>query len=666
MPAEDPEPEGLLAGMDRKRMSGHPRLLFTAEELPALRAKADTPLARLMMEQMEGYLSASRPPKTPAFAKNDTDAQRHGLWRLPTLALHAVLTGDATSKGHAISYLKQMEAADVWQGGKELNSGMGAANVLAGASLAFDWLYHDLEPEFREAMRQKLILQARRMYYGGHLNRNNATGYWQGDPQNNHRWHRNAGLTLAALAVYEDSDSEAWLVETALKELQYVMRWRPEDGSYSEGPGYMIFGGVHLMLALTASDLNLGTEFQQHPFIRNNGDFIVQTLVPDRGRTFPFNDSAGGGLNGYAVYLHRVAAFARDSSLQLVVNEAWREHANTFNHIAWLALLWFDPSLREARVSDLPTRKIFRDSGVAFVRDGWTEDSAALMFRSMPIGGRKLNEYRNAHGYKYVNVAHDDPDANSFVLWKNGGLLAETSRYSNQKQSASHNTILINGMGQAPVGRRPDPTQWMQPARGKADMLEMAFFTGWESDGKVVIMEGEASGSYTANKNKAGKQRPSLTRYRRTVIWVESGYVLVLDDIRAGEDEVEMTWLLQGPELEVVNADTKRFLLKHETAECPFQVVSLSPMEIEVVESPADHRGKALGWRQLRLQGKGSTFNVVSVYDLWQHGDLRVELEAAEDDTSRVRVISGETTDHWKWVPAMESDGVSVRRAELR
>lgn len=663
VPAEDPEPEGLLVNMDAERMQNHPRLLFTVDELDEVRAKLETPIGKLMLEQLEAYIKPSTPPETPAFAKNDTDGQRHGLWRLPTLALHARLTGDPDSLRHATTYLRQMEAADVWQGGKERNSGMGAANVLAGAALAYDWLYHDLEPEFREAMRQKLILQARRMYYGGHLNRNNAMGYWQGDPQNNHRWHRNAGLTLAALAAYEGSESETWLVETAFKDLQYVMKWRPEDGSYSEGPGYMFFGGVHLLLALAASDDNLGTEFQQHPFILNNGNFMVQTLVPDRRGVFPFNDTGGGaGFNGYAVYLHRVAALSRDSVLQFMINDAWRNQANRFTHIAWLGMLWMDPSLPEAELSEFPTRSIFHDTGVAFIRDGWTEDSAALMFRSMPIGGRKLNEYRNANDFKYVNVAHDDPDANSFVLWKNGKLLAETNRYSNQKQSASHNTILINGMGQAPAGRRPDPMQWMQPATGKSDMLDMAFFTGWEPGEQVVVVEGEAAGSYTANRNKRGDRRPSLSRYRRTVIWVESRYVLVLDDIRAENEEVDLTWLMQGPELEIIDADSKQFMLRHDAAECPFQVVSLSEMDIDVVDSPADSRGTALGWRQLRLQGRGRTFKLASVYDLWGGGDVRVRLEASDDGTATVRVTTGETTDQWAWVPAMETDALSVRK----
>jgi hypothetical protein len=427
----------------------------------------------------------------------------------------------------------------------------------------------------------------------------------------------------------------------------------------------MIFGGVHLMLALAASDLNLGTEFEQHPFIRNNGGFMLQTLLPDRSGVFPFNDTAGkGGLSGYAVYLHRNASLFGDQRLQFLLNEAWQHQAKSFTHIAWLAWIWHDPNVEEGELSDFPTWALFRDSGVAFVRDGWTVDSVAAMFRCMPPGGQALNAYRNANGFKYVNVAHDDPDANSFVLWKKGGFVAETSRYSSQKQSANHNTILINGLGQAPVGRGPDPVKWLQPSRN-ADMLEMADVTNWQVGEDVVVIEGEAAGSYTATKSKSGKQRPSLSRYRRTFIWVESRYVLVLDDIRAEED-VDLTWLMQAPELDSTDAENLRFRLRHANADCPFQVASLSPLGVQVVDSPADHRGKALGWKQLRLSAKGSDFRIASVYDLWGKGELRVDLAQKDAGFYTVQVSDGDTEDSWQWIPAVDADQASKLVRERR
>jgi hypothetical protein len=85
------------------------------------------------------------------------------------------------------------------------------------------------------------------MYYGGHLMRNPGPHYWQQDPQNNHRWHRNAGLLLAVLAAYR-GEVDDWLLTHAAKEVQFVVNWLPDDGSTHESPTYLVFGGSHLLL----------------------------------------------------------------------------------------------------------------------------------------------------------------------------------------------------------------------------------------------------------------------------------------------------------------------------------------------------------------------------------------------------------------------------------
>jgi hypothetical protein len=124
-----------------------------------------------------------------------------------------------------------------------------------------------------------------------------------------------------------------------------------------------------------------------------------------------------------------------------------------------------------------------------------------------PVGGHELNRYRNAHGFKYINVAHDDPDANSFTLVRDGRYLAETDRYSRRKRSANHNTIPRErqGASRARAARRARRTQ---PATGRTDMREMAYVTAYQETEQYVLIEGEAAGSY-----------PGLERFRRSFLW---------------------------------------------------------------------------------------------------------------------------------------------------
>jgi len=74
------------------------------------------------------------------------------------------------------------------------------------------------------------------------------------------------------------------------------------------------------------------------------------------------------------------------------------------------------------------------------------------MFKCGTYGGYMINEYRNANNFRYISVAHDDPDANSFLISIGGGLVVETSRYRKKKLTRSHNTILVNGIDQRGEG----------------------------------------------------------------------------------------------------------------------------------------------------------------------------------------------------------------------
>ena len=56
------------------------------------------------------------------------------------------------------------------------------------------------------------------------------------------------------------------------------------------------------------------------------------------------------------------------------------------------------------------------------------------MFKCGPMGGYKSNAWRPTHmdgqgNLPYLNVAHDHPDANSFIVLGDGEYLAETDRY---------------------------------------------------------------------------------------------------------------------------------------------------------------------------------------------------------------------------------------------
>jgi hypothetical protein len=413
------------ASLTYKDLNVHPRLLFGPDDIPALREFVNSPAGKPVMAQLLAYLPASRPGAGTEFLKDATDGQRQGFWRMPTVALHFVLTGDAKSLENTVGFLRKLNDLPNWETGEELDSGMSAANIMVGAALAYDWTYNELDPAFRDAFRLTLQRHARAMYHGGHLMKNPGVHYWQGDPQNNHRWHRDAGLTLCALAAASGAADEQWLLSELHRELEYVARWLPLDGTSHESPSYLVFGGAHLTLALQAADRGFGTQYLELPFFRNAGLFRLQSLRPGFADAFSFGDGAGTG--SYNSFHWKAASVHQQADIAAGLNQFRAASPKAFE-FAWFDVLWMDPALAGGDLARVPTKALFPDIGTLFARDSWSSTAVSAMFKCSPFGGHTLNRFRNEDDFQYINVAHDDPDANSFVFGIGARNLAETDR----------------------------------------------------------------------------------------------------------------------------------------------------------------------------------------------------------------------------------------------
>ncbi len=632
------------AGQGGLLCESRPRLLLDNAYLQRLKKiyNQSPELSRAISE----YADISKVPVEKAFLTDATDGQRQGLWRLPNLAMDYLMAGDQDSLERAVGFLELLNSMPEWETGDEANSGMSAGNIMVGAAIAFDWLYNELDPEFREVFQQKLWRHANLMYELGHLAGNSGGGYWRADPQNNHRWHRNVGMALCAFASYDGSPGQDEFIRKIRAELDFIVEWLPEDGTSHESPSYLVFGIAHLLLTVQAADKCLGTDYLANPFFEAAPAFRVQNMAPGFEEAFSYGD--GDGVGDYnAAFFYLADHFKQDDVLAAL--EIMREKNPTgFGH-HWMNLFWHGESNRGS-ASNLPRRVFFDDIGQVIVRDGWERDNVAMMFKCGPLGGYLLNKYRDEENLRYVNVAHDDPDANSFVIWTGGAFVAETDRYSKHKQSSNHNTVLINGVGQQVAGQG-EGNIWSQPATGES-MREMAYVTAWTQRDEIAVMEGEAAGAYHG---------APLERFRRTVIWNEGKYILVLDDLRASED-VTFNWLMQGPELEQIT--DRRFRLSSGDASCEFVIVATAQLKTGIRPSTADHQGKPLGWSQLRADASAKTLRVASLYLPWG-GQGEISLSTEDADNAVVEVVVNGQADDWNWrcaTSAMRSSSLVLRR----
>lgn len=657
VPETDPPLQGDPADMVAALKDVHPRVWFTKDELVDMKKVYNSEAGKPFREVLEAYLPSCNPPTDTKWIWNATDAQRQGYWRLPTVVLHYALTGDQASFDKAKGFMAMLLNEEHWQTQKEIDSGMGAGNMMVGAGMALDVLWHDLDPGFRAKFRKKCLLQARRMYHLGHLMKGEGTHYWQSDPANNHRWHRNAGLASCLFAAYTGAPEEQWLMTEFKKEMDYVVRWLPEDGTSHESPSYMTFGISHLIVGVQAAGRCYGTDYLQHDFFKNVPKFKTLTLTPDFKNVLHYGDQGGTGLGklNYDMALYHCTSVHKLKEEQALLDRRVQAYGPGWG---WMGVLWYNPDVSGADVGDLPVSTFFEDVGVLVARDQWTDDGTALLFKCGPLGGYTLNKFRNDHQFKYINVAHDDPDANSFIVYQNGAFLAESDRYSEHKKSANFNTVLINGIGQQVPGHN-EGSKWSQPATGAFDMSKIANVTALKQTPKIDVIAGEAGHSYN-QLDKGGTRhngRPELNRYRRCLTFVRGDYILVLDDIRAPQ-VVDIDWLMQGQNLEAVNEAEGRYkLISQKGPSCLFQLQTSAGAKLscEIVDSPADTKKKVLGWKQLRGRAVTDHLYAASVYDVYGKS-LRVHLDAKNPEVVRVVVRGTGIDDTWLWKPA-KADG---------
>ncbi len=645
VPPGDPAPSRKIELLPSVR-GEHPRLVFGAKDIERIRKTAESE-GKPFYDQLLNYLPGCVPPKDLRFQTDPTEAQRQAFWRLPTVALHYVLTKDPQSLQRATGFLKFFVEQEHWETGEFLDSEMSAGNIMAGAALAYDWLYNDLDPAFRTQVREKLFLQARRMYYGGHLMKVGKTHFWQSDTQNNHRWINNAGLALCILAVADETENSGWLLEKTKEELEFISQWLAPDGSQHESSGYMVFGMPYVVLAFDAADRCLGTNLMAIPYLKNNVAFRLSTMTPGFKDVFHYGDSDGAGwFNSYGF---RLAALTRNADEQAALFDFYRANTRVFAY-GWASLVWYDPTLSGGSANNLPRYSFFPDLGMACMRDGWRENNIGLMFKCAPYGGATLNALRNSRDFQYINVAHDDPSANMLLLYGRGDNILEDDRYPDgNKMTAAHNTILVNDKGQKGEGQH-----WTQPLKGAdKDMTKMAWVTAYQNNGPITVVEGEASGAYNG-----------LDRYRRTVVWVEGAYVLVLDDI-AAPSESDITWLMQSKDIQA--GTDGAFKIGPGASQCGLKVISADGVafESQIGESPAKNRGKSLNFKQIQLTAKTTRWRLASLFDAWnRHPDLTI---AKDGQTVRVTISTQNSTDTWLWAQPKGPRSASVltgRRAD--
>lgn len=442
----------------------HPRVFVDEEGLKGLRQRARTTHRTLWKRVLSGLrVFNSSPPAPPAQDRRVQNVVGLGI-------VEAALAWQIERKPKYLEQAKKwMDFAvqyETW--GYEYskpNVDLAAGHLLYGMGWGYDLLYNDLTEEERATYRAKLVRQARLLAEHFEPRAGRRYSYSQ-----NHVYIPTVGLGIAAYALYgEVPEAEEW-ARLARAVVGRSLEVYSADGYFYESLEYFVFAVPWLVQYVTAHEHFTGEVLWDLPGFRAMHEYLAHSVLPDGKHVFDFGDAffgsdtrkgttedaarthPGGKLHSNYNLLHATARWFKDSKAQGVAR-----HMQRRGDVSWfeyMSLLWYDPSVRAAPMSALPTYRYFPDHEVVFHRSDWTEGATAVAFKCGPPEGHAALERQRRFPDWRLSSGHAHPDANSFILYGKGQYLTGDSGYSGVPRSDQQNTVLVNGEGQrfAPKG----------------------------------------------------------------------------------------------------------------------------------------------------------------------------------------------------------------------
>lgn len=491
----------------------HPRILFTAEEASSRALLVQNYMPGDWTDLMNDCYSTSYPTGGVLPQKI--------WWYFSRLGTGIAMTGDQDliNKGNSWLSLGYNEDWDISGSSASLDD----AHKLAGFALLYDCMYPHLNDDQRT--RYEALLAAQLVLFrekGYDLN-----DYWTNDYQNNHM-HFRAAASLYCSIILSDKmpslQSEFDYVMTVWRRIAYMA---PPDGSNHEGLGYSNYGGQMLFPAIAALKHCTEMDLSLEEHYRNMGYYYLYHVTPGYSSGFGFGDAWNAAASSGPNYLFQIASETQDPYINHLAYKLREEHTDAFYLSQW-PVLYADPLLDKLGPERLPLHRYFEDLGVVIARSSWEADATGVAFKCGPMGGHRLNETRGteySHYTDYINVAHDDPDAGTFLLYSKGSFLTTGDGYEKiTKVSQNHSTFIVDDETQSGSGGG-----WSQPS--------MLSKLAWQKDvfavNNRVVFTGDMTGVYS-----------DMQKLERTFVSHKAGYILIYDQAQSNSAGRTFEWRL--------------------------------------------------------------------------------------------------------------------------
>ncbi len=563
----------------------HPRLFFTAADLPKMRERAKGVDRELWLAVLKDITTLKRNPP----AVDDEDLYKSGLAarKKETITQYEMAFQiSQTTYAYAVEQdEKYLEAARLWTltacamplwGYKtnKPNVDLPPAHLLYAVAFAYDVLFDKLTNDEKATIKNKLTVQSRLMYDFFKYKDKKRYTYTQ-----NHTWIPMAGLAMAAYVLMDETDEAQSWAQLSRAVYDRTMMAFGNDGYFYESFHYFGFAFRWMIRYFDAHKQITGENLYvpMKPKFERMKYFVMHSILPDRENVFDFADVGDGSLNRnktskreslYSEYdiLYRFAGVYQDAQAQTAA-EFLQTETNLETREPMWAFINHDANLKPAPLSSIPTYVYFEDNDTVFWRSDWTQTATAFAFRCAPPEGhhaarlhQKISDWRQ-------NTGHAHPDANSFIIFAGGKYLTGDTGYLGIKQTDDHNTILVNNRGQAKDGIYE---MFKEVSNERLDKIRIAETVGNKD---FFYARGEAASGYYEDLG--------LKKFDRHFLYVAPDYFVVWDELET-EKPSDFSFLLNADREIKINGNIAD--LTNETT--TLRVINLLPNQTDSKIAP--------------------------------------------------------------------------------
>jgi len=525
---------------------GHPRILLLKGEEDAIKKTIAGDaiwgkMQQAILDESDSIITLP-PVERIKIGRRLLSKSREALRRLFFLSYSYRSTRDPKYLRRAEKEMLAIAAFSDWNPSHFLD----VAEMTMALSIGYDWLYDNLSPTTRSAIRTAILEKGIRQSLDSTTNRN----WWKVE----HNWNQvcNAGMTYGALAIYEDEPALArQVINRAIGNVVYAMKDMGPDGNYPEGYGYWGYGTSFNVLLISALQKAFGKDYglsDMPGFLKTAG--FLENMTGPAGRPFNFSDAGGNG--GVEPAMFWFAKKNADPTLLWVersrlLNEDPKRHVG--ERLLPAMMIWGSGINMEKVQPPHTTMWVGRGKNpVALMRTSWTNPAAIY------IGFKG--------GSPGINHAH--MDVGSFVMDADG------VRWAMDFGAQEYESLESKGM--QIFGRTQDAQRWtvFRYVNQAHNTLTINDQHQQVAGFAPIVSTSSAKGQMNATADLTAVYKGSLARAQRNIAIVDDKWVRVTDEIKALDTITTVRWTLltpadvtiTGPNTATLTKDGKKCYIK--------------------------------------------------------------------------------------------------------